>query len=128
MRVFVVLLIISGVMLIYQIPSYDSNNPEYFKFFILNQDIEMSWRNYLWHLGNNIRQIGFYYIIFYLIPLKYKSYAWLFLVMQMFLFFEFILLYNATSFMLLGYKIGLSHFFIIFNALILAHVRWEQSK
>lgn len=128
MRVFVILLIIAGVMLVYQIPSYDSSNPEYFKFFLLSPDIEMSWRNYLWHFGNNIRQVAFFYIIFYLIPLKYKAYAWLFLAMQVFLLIEFLLLYNASSFMLLGYKIGLSHFFIIFNALILAHVRWEQSK
>jgi len=129
MRVFVILFIIAGVMLVYQFPSYDSNNPEYFKFFILNQDVEMSWRNYLWHLGNNIRQVGFFYIIFHLISLRYKPYAWLFLAMQIFLFVEFILLYNASSlFMVLGYKIGLSHFFIIFNALILAKVRWEQSK
>lgn len=128
MRVFVILFIIAGLMLVYQLPSYDSNNPQYFKFFILNQDIEMSWRNYLWHFGNNLRQVGFFYIIFHLIPLKYKAYAWLFLVMQISLLVEFILLYNASSFTLLGYSIGLSHFFIIFNALILAHVTWEQSK
>jgi len=128
MRVFVILFIIAGVMLVYQLPAYDSNNPEYFKFFLLNQDVEMSWRNYLWHLGNNIRQVGFFYIIFHLIPLQHKSYAWLFLAMQLFLFVEFILFYNTSWFMFLGYSIGLSHFFIIFNALILAQVRWEQSK
>lgn len=128
MRVFIILFTIAGLMLVYQFPYYDSNNPEYFKFFILNQDVEMSWRNYLWHLGNNIRLVGFFYIVYYLIPLKYKSYAWLFLVMQLFLLTEFILLYNTSWFVLLGYKVGLSHFFIIFNALILANVRWEQSK
>lgn len=126
MRVFFILFSVSVIMLVYQYPEYDPNNPEYFKFFIWNNSVEMTWRNYLWHFGNKIRLVAYMYLFYYLAPIRFKPYLLLFIIMQSFLLIEFILLYHAASFTLLGYKVGLSQLFLIFNALILIHYSWRR--
>jgi len=121
-RVFWLLFAVSGIMLVYQIPEYIPGVTPRLSYFVLNPEKLMTSRNALWHLGNKISWCVYMYCIWYLSPSNHKPYMKLFLVMQISLLVEFCLFYNAAWFMLMGYKVGFSQFFTIFNALILTHV------
>lgn len=127
-RVFWLLFAVAGIMLVYQIPEYIPGVTPKYSFFILNPEKLMTARNALWHLGNNMRLCIYIYCIYYLTPKDHKPYMKLFLIMQISLLFEFILFYNAAWFMMMGHKVGVSQFFIIFNALILTHVTWKNKQ
>jgi len=129
MRVIKILLVIQILAVLFLMIPYSIGSPNYVSPFVFNESLQLPLRSYVWLLGNRIGLCLFYYCIYHLIGDKYKGYAFLFICMEVFLVVEYLLSYNRTWFELpmLG-MIGLSHFFIIFKGLIIAHASWEQYK
>jgi len=128
-RVLKILLIIQVLAILFLLVPYSIDAPNNVAIFPFNESLQMPLRSYFWILGERLGKVLFYLCIFQLIERKYVFYVFLFLCMEGALVVEYLLSYNKTWFSLpMVGMIGLSHFFIIFKALILTKAIWEQSK
>lgn len=90
----------------------------------------MALRTYFWFLFNRINWVIMYYIVYTLVKKEYKISVLMFLIMEALIVIEFALNYNSPWFYLslVNIDIGLSHFFVIFKAIILGNLIWQQTQ
>lgn len=143
-KVIAVIIIMQGVALLFQFVPSDvhelslsfngneytvvSNTPFYFR-----QDINITPRSWFWRLFNKINVAISYWLIYFVLGKLYnesKPYLIPFVIFKVALIMEYVLSYNSPWFSLeiVGYsfRIGLTHFFIIFTFMILSRIKFLE--
>lgn len=107
-----------------------SNTPFYFK-----QDIPITPRSFVWRLFEKINTAVYFWLIYFSVTKfsdKAKPFLIPFVIMRGLLVIEYVLSYNSPWFSLglIGhsFRIGLSHFFIIFTFMILGLIIYTKIK